>query len=98
MQVTNPIPEYEIVAPNQAIISWKNDLITQQVLDIVKAEIINSSVRIGKGETLGENMIQDTARAVGYTEGLEFLSDLLELRFVTETKEDIDEKGAKAVR
>lgn len=55
MKVSNPVPEYEIIAPKEAIISWKNDPVTRQILDIISAEKINSYVRIGEGETLGAN-------------------------------------------
>lgn len=95
MLVTNPIPEYEILAPNEAIISWKHNAVTQQVLDIIDQELQAASLRIGKGETLGENVIQDTARAVGYVDGLEFMRHLFELTFVVEGVEDDRKDGAE---
>ena len=91
MKVTPTVPEYEIVAPHEAIIGWKNDPVTRQILDIISAERVGSGVRLGDGETLGDNIVQDTARAVGYIEGLVFLEDLLELRFVVSSVEDSDE-------
>ena len=98
MIVTEAIPEYQIIAPKEALIAWRNDPITKQILDIVATEEINSSVRVGKGETLGENIEQDTARAVGYIEGIGFLADLLETKFIIEDKEDEDRnsKGKKS--
>ena len=98
MKVTPNIPEYEIVAPHEAIIGWKNNEVTRQVLEIVTAERVSSGVRMAEGETLGEDIVQNTARAVGYNEGLVFLEDLLELRFVVANKEDEDEKDTDAVR
>ena len=91
MQISDPIPEYEIIAPKEAIINWQHDPLSQQILNIVQAEIIYSGQRIGKGETLGDNIIQATARAVGYTEELEFLEKLFTLREVVESKEDTDD-------
>lgn len=88
MSVTQEIPEYEIVAPNEALINWKLNQVTQQVKAILAAELDNSGRRIGRGETLGENVVQDTARVVGYVEGLQFAVDLLALQMVVETKED----------
>src|SRR3990167_7859593 len=96
MKVTNSIPEYQIIAPKEAIISWKNDKISKQVLEIVSQEQMLSGVRIGAGETLGENIIQDTARAVGYVEGLEFLARIMDIAnfiedaYEREGKEDTD--------
>ena len=100
MQVSDAIPEYEIIAPKEALISWKHDPVTKQVLDIVQAEILTSSERLGNGETLGENVVQATARGVGYCEGLKFLESILQLRDVVEDKEDVDDrqKDSKAVR
>ena len=95
MLVTNPVPEYAIVAPNEAIVAWKHDAVTIQVLDIIDQELQASSLRIGKGETLGENIIQDTARAVGYVDALEFMRHLFELTFVVEGVEDDREFGEK---
>ena len=100
MQVSDAIPEYQIVAPKEALLSWKHDDVTKQVLEIVQAEIISSGQRIGNGETLGDNVVQDTARAVGYCEGLKFLEAILELRDVVERREDDDDRKAnsKAIR
>lgn len=96
MRVTNPIPEYELVAPKEAIISWKHNAVTQQVLQIVRQERATSDRRIGGGETLGENIIQDTARAVGYSEGLDFLlTTMMEVTQILEDSEDRDGKDAK---
>ena len=96
MKVVNPTPEYELVAPKEAIIAWKHNAVTQQIVDAVKQEINNSNDRVGKGETLGENIIQDTARAVGYVEGLEFLARIMDIAnfiedaYEREGKEDTD--------
>ena len=99
MQVSDGIPEYEIVAPKEALISWKHDEVTKQVLAIVHTEIVSSDQRIGNGETLGDNVVQNTARAVGYIEGLKFLEAILELRDVVgKTEDDDGEKDSKAVR
>lgn len=96
MRVTNPIPEYELVAPKEAIIAWKHNAVTQQVLQIIRQERQTSDRRIGGGETLGENIIQDTARAVGYSEGLDFLlTTMMEVTQVVEDSEDRDGKDAK---
>jgi hypothetical protein len=88
MNVTNPIPEYTIVAPKEAIISWKKDPITRQILELVSMERMKSCVRVGEGETLGDDIVQSTARAVGYIEGLEFLENLVDTKFVVENTED----------
>ena len=100
MKVTDAIPEYEIVAPKEALISWKHDKVSQQILAIVQAEITLSGERAASPEILGENLVQNAARAVGYVEGLKFAEDLLMLRDVVETKEDADERkeGSKTVR
>ena len=100
MKVTDAIPEYEIVAPKEALISWKHDKVSQQILAIVQAEITLSGERAASPEILGENLVQNAARAVGYVEGLKFAEDLLMLRDVVDTKEDADEReeGSKAVR
>ena len=88
MPITPAIPEYEIIAPHEALISWKNNRVTQQVAEILSLEQENSYRRVGDGETLGDNVIQETARAVGYVEGLKFAVDLLELKMVVSTSED----------
>ena len=100
MQVSDAIPEYEIIAPKEALISWKHDLVTKQVLEIVQAEIIQSSQRAASPEILGENLVQNAARAVGYVEGLQFLESLFKLQDVVEKTEDDDDskKDSKAVR
>lgn len=92
MQVTNPVPEYRIIAPHESIVAWKNDPVTQQMLEIVAAEKIESAIRMGAGETLGEEIVQNTARGVGYIEGLGFIENLLELSMIVENKEDEDDK------
>ena len=89
MKVTHPIPEYELVAPKEAVVAWKHNEVTRQVIEIVRQELDNSCQRVGRGETLGENVAQDTARAVGYTEGLRFLIEtMLEVTRVLEDAED----------
>lgn len=100
MQVSEAIPEYEIVAPKEALISWKHDQVTKQVLEIVEKEIHSSEMRLGNGETLGELVAQNTGRAVGYCEGLKFLQSILELQDVVENKEDADdaEKDSDSIR
>lgn len=92
MSVSYPQSEYEIIAPNEALIGWKHNKVTQQVANIVEQEILVRSRRVGGGETLGEDVVQATARAVGYIEGLQFAADLLEFKFVVDTKEDKDDK------
>ena len=104
MQVTRPLFEYEIVAPSEAIVSWKHNAVTIQVLDIVNQEINNSQSRVGQGETLGDNIVQDTARAVGYVEGLMFLRTMMDIVNFIEDREDAEDerkqtkKDTKAVR
>ena len=100
MQVSNGIPEYEIIAPKEALISWTHDEVTKQVLAIVQAEILSSNQRLGNGETLGDDVVQNTARAVGYIDGLKFLESILELLDVVEKKEDADdaEKDSDSIR
>jgi hypothetical protein len=103
VNVSDAIPEYEIVAPNEALISWKHDQVSIQIRAIVQAEILLSRTRAASPEILGENVVQNAARAVGYVEGLTFLEDLLMLRDVVDTKEDKDdadkrEEGSKPVR
>ena len=95
MKVENPIPEYEIIAPKESLIAWKHNAVTQQIIKIIKQDILNSSTRMGQGETLGENIIQETARAVGYVEGLNFLIDLFQLQFVVEGIDDDSESESK---
>lgn len=94
MKVSDAIPEYEIIAPTEALISWKNNSVTQQVLRIIEEEALTSSQRMGRGETLGDGIVQNTARAVGYVEGLAFAETLFKLGNVVETQEDIDEKDS----
>jgi len=100
MKVVAAIPEYELVAPKEAVIAWKHDLVTQQILGAVNQEILLSNERVGQGETLGENVIQDTARAVGYVEGLKFLALIMEaVNFIEDAYEREDKtKDSKAVR
>ena len=89
MKVTSPIPEYELVAPKEAIIAWKHDEVTTQILDIIRQEKILSQARAASPEVLGDNMIQQVARAIGYVEGLEFLlSTIMEVTKFVEDKED----------
>ena len=89
MKVTSPIPEYELVAPKEAIIAWKQNEVTIQILDIIRQERISSCSRIASPEVLGDNMIQQVSRAVGYVEGLEFLlSTIMEVTKFVEDKED----------
>ena len=92
MQVSRPLLEYDIVAPKEAIIAWKHNAVTQQVFDIVRQEMDNSRERIGEGATLGENIIQDTARGVGYIEGLMFLQTVMEIANFLEDKEDAQDE------
>ena len=91
MKVSDAIPEYEIVAPTEALISWKHNAVSQQILKIVQAEITLSGERAASPEILGENLVQNAARAVGYVQGLKFAEDLLMLRDVVDTKEDADD-------
>ena len=91
MKVTSPIPEYELVAPKEAIIAWKQNEVTRQILDIMRQERDASRARIASPEVLGDNMIQQVSRAVGYVEGLEFLlSTIMEVTKFVEDKEDND--------
>ena len=91
MIVTSPIPEYELVAPKEAIIAWKHDEVTTQILNIIRMERDASRTRIVSPEILGDNMIQQVSRAVGYVEGLEFLlSTIMEVTKFVEDKEDND--------
>ena len=89
MKVSSAIPEYELVAPKEAVIAWKHNVVTTQIMEIIKAEIENNYRRVGRGETLGDNAIQDTARVVGYVEGLKFLTETI--TEVTEFIEDYDD-------
>ena len=91
MKVSDAVPEYEIIAPQEALISWKHNPVSKQVLEIVQAEIILSGERAASPEILGADIVQNAARAVGYVEGLKFIEDLLMLRDVVETKEDADD-------
>ena len=89
MKVTSPIPEYELVAPKEAIIAWKQNEVTRQILDIIRQERTSSCSRIASPEVLGDNMVQQVSRAVGYVEGLEFLlSTIMEVTKFVEDKED----------
>lgn len=89
MKVTGVIPEYEIVAPKEAIVAWKHNAVTKQVMDIIRQEQENSRKRAVSPEVLGDNVVQQVARAIGYVEGLEFLTDtIMEVTNVIEDKED----------
>jgi len=91
MSITDAIPEYEIIAPHEALINWKHNKVTQQIKDILATELAYSGTRIGRGETLGDDVAQATARVVGYVEGLQFAVDLLAMKMVVETREDKNE-------
>lgn len=88
LKIVAPSPEYEIIAPKEAIVAWKHDEVTQQIISIVQQEIDQANNRLGRGETLGENAVQDTARGVGYVEGLRFLETMMEVIDFLEDKED----------
>jgi len=98
MKITGAIPEYEIVAPKEAVIAWKHDRVTQQIIQIVSQEIEGSADRMGAGETLGEDIIQATARVVGYIEGLKFLENIMEAINFVEDKEDANERSNKKTK
>ena len=89
MKIIGPIPEYELVAPKEAIIAWKQNEVTKQILDIMRQERDSSRARTTSPEVLGDNMIQQVSRAIGYVEGLEFLlSTIMEVTQFVEDKED----------
>lgn len=95
MKITAPIPEHEIVAPKEAVIAWKHNAVTQQVLKICEQELINSQERLSMGETLGEHVEQKTARAVGYMDGLNFIMTIMDVVNFVEDKEDANERRQK---
>ena len=89
MKVTGMIPEYELVAPKEAIIAWKHNQVTTQIMDIIRQEQDNARRRGISPEVLGDNLIQKVSRAIGYVEGLEFLTDtILDVTNIIEDKED----------
>ena len=89
MKVTAPLPEYRLMAPKEAVIAWNHNAVTLQVMEIVRAEIESSCRRTLSGEILGENVAQNVARAVGYIEGLQFLTETI--KEVTDFIEDIED-------
>ena len=95
MIITGAIPEYEIIAPKEAVIAWKHDEVTLQILRIIREEIEASEVRMGRGESLGEDAIQKTARAVGYIDGLKFLETITDVIDILEDNEDSHERNKK---
>ena len=99
MKVTSPVPEYELVAPKEAVIAWKHDEVTRQILDIIRAERDNSCRRTSSPEILGEFAEQKFGRAIGYVEGLDFiLETMLEVTKFVEDIEDERETDSPAVR
>jgi len=89
MKVTGVIPEYELVAPKEAIIAWKHNQVTKQIMDIIRQEQDSSRRRGISPEVMGDNLIQNVSRAIGYVEGLEFLTDtIMEVTEILEDKED----------
>src|SRR3990167_1674735 len=95
MIITGAIPEYEIIASKEAVIAWKHDEVTLQILRIIREEIEASEVRMGRGESLGEDAIQKTARAVGYIDGLKFLITITDVINILEDNEDSHERNKK---
>ena len=89
MQVTEVV-QYAVDAAPEEIMSWKHDKVTREMLKLVDNEIRDYEQRIGSGETLGDNIQQDTARAIGNIDGLKFLKYVLEAKFV-ETEEGKDD-------
>ena len=100
MDVTREVGAYTIIAPNEALISWKHDAVTRQIKQIVDEELRYTGERMASGETVGEHTLQDTGRAVGYADALKFVQELLNFDFVVEKKEDEDnaEKDSAASR
>jgi hypothetical protein len=90
MKVTSPIPEYELVAPKEAVIAWRHNEVTRQILEIIKAERWNSLRRTVSAEVMGENLEQNVSRAIGYIEGLDFILETLE--DVTKFVEDYEDE------
>jgi len=88
MKVTQEIPEYQIIAPKEAIIRWKHDEITRQMVEILKNDRILRLSEIGDGITIGDRTAEATNRAVGYLEGIGFVLELFELKFVVEDDDD----------
>ena len=89
MKVTGVIPEYELVAPKEAIIAWKHNQVTKQIMDIIRQEQDSARRRGISPEVMGDNLIQNVSRAIGYVEGLEFLTDtIMEVTEILEDKED----------
>ena len=99
MKVTGATPEYDLIAPKEAIIAWKQNPVTRQIMAIVDQELETSYHRVGNGETLTENTERDTGRAVGYIEGLTFIRNIEQLINQIEDAEDAEderrEKGKK---
>jgi hypothetical protein len=54
----------------QQVSDWKQNEVTRAYFNGIKAKIEDLSINLGLGVTLGENVVQDTAKAVGRIEGL----------------------------
>lgn len=99
MKVTGVIPEYTLVAPKEAIIAWKHDQVTKQIMDIIRQEQDNARKRSVSQEVLGENLVQNISRAIGYVEGLEFLTDtIMDVTEVLEDMEDSEDESSSKSR
>ena len=91
MKVTGATPEYDLVAPKEAIIAWKHNPVTVQIMAIVDQELEHSYHRVGNGETMTDHTERDTGRAVGYIEGLTFIRNIEQLINQIEDKEDAED-------
>ena len=100
MIVTGAAPEYDLIAPKEAIVAWKHNPVTVQIMAIVEQELEHSYHRVGNGETMTDHTERDTGRAVGYIEGLTFIRNIEQLINQIEDAEDAEderrEKGKKS--
>ena len=86
MKITDTV-EYKIGESIEEFKSWKYDPVTKDALKVIESEVTRWSLGILNGETLGDNIAQDTARAIGYIEGLKFLAGLLSGQLVASEEE-----------
>lgn len=54
----------------QRVQEWLQDEVTRNWFDGIKEEIKGVQLALGDGQTLGDNAVIDTARAVGRIDGL----------------------------
>lgn len=64
---------------------WKNSKVTKMFLGVINERIQQVAQEVVAGGTLGENVGQSTAKAIGYIKGL---TDVFNLDFVEVDEDD----------